>query len=401
MKVMRTERHLIKRSNPMWEKVDLFSFYSKKLYNMGNYIIKTEFEKTGRWIRNYELDKILQPEWVYRYELCSQSSQCQIILLDKNWKSFFKGIKDWSNKKGSNYNNMPRMPKYKEHRSIFMLKNLQCKIRNGKLDFVFAPFREFSGIPTKVTGKLMEVRFIPMGTCYYMEVVYETDALEKIPTNNSIIGIDLGVSNFATITNNIGLQPIVINGRPIKSMNQYFNKKLSTLRSRLKGENGWSNKMEFLNIKRREKIEYFMHCASKHIIDYCLTHGIDTIVIGKNDGWKDEVKLGKRNNQNFVFIPYEKFITKLRYKAENVGINFIETNESYTSGTSFLDNELPVKSNYDKSRRLKRGLFRSNDGTLINADVNGSYQIIKKVFPKLFDEGRNRGCGLHPVIVSL
>ena len=143
-----------------------------------------------------------------------------------------------------------------------------------------------------------------------------------------------------------------------------------------------------------------MHCASKKVIDYCLEFGIDTIVVGKNDGWKQETNMGKRNNQNFVHIPYEKFIPKLRYKAENYGINFIETEESYTSGTSFLDNELPERKNYDKSRRIERGLFQSNDGKIINSDLNGSYQIIRKVFPNAFEQW-DRGCGLHPVKINI
>ena len=142
-----------------------------------------------------------------------------------------------------------------------------------------------------------------------------------------------------------------------------------------------------------------MHNASKFIIDYCLRNNFDTIIIGKNDEWKQKIGLGKRINQNFIQIPFESLIHKIQYKAENIGIKVILTEESYTSGTSFLDYELPIKENYNKNRRVKRGLFQSSNH-LINADLNASYQIIKKVFPNAFADGIE-GVGLHPVRINV
>ncbi len=127
---------------------------------------------------------------------------------------------------------------------------------------------------------------------------------------------------------------------------------------------------------------------------------LNTIIIGNNKNWKRESKMSKKVNQSFVGIPHQDFINKIIYKAENVGIKVIITEESYTSGTSFLDGELPIKENYNKSRRIFRGLFRSNKGKLINADLNASYQIIRKVFPEAFAEGIE-GVGLHPVRVNI
>jgi putative transposase len=148
------------------------------------------------------------------------------------------------------------------------------------------------------------------------------------------------------------------------------------------------------------KIDYYMHCASKKVVQYCLDNNVGTIVIGKNSNWKNEVNIGHKNNQTFVSIPYRKFMLKLKYKAQNAGISVLETEERYTSGTSFIDNELPIKENYNKKRRVKRGLFASNDGIKINADLNGAYQIIKKVFPNAFEQG-NRGCAYHPVRINI
>ena len=400
MIVLRAERHLINRSNPMWKTIDYYCFQSKNVYNMANYIVRQEFIKNQKWIRNYELDKLMHDYDCY-YDLGSQASQNTLALLDKNWNSFFKGIKDWSKKKGKGYLGKPGLPKYKKKdgRFILMLKNIQCRIENSTIYFSWKPLNQFSGIKTKVTGKLMQIRFVPCGGSYYMEVIYETEIIEKQGINKNVVGIDLGVNNFATISNNIGLRPIIINGKVLKSMNQYYNKKKAKIQSQT--GNYWNKRISQLNNKRREKIDYYMHVASKRIVDYCVACNIDTIVIGKNDGWKQETNMGKRNNQSFNYIPYEKFISKLKYKAENEGIEVIETEESYTSGTSFLDNEMPIAKNYDKSRRIKRGLFRSNNGILINSDLNGSYQIIKKVFPNAFDGLWDRGCDLHPIRIKI
>ena len=143
-----------------------------------------------------------------------------------------------------------------------------------------------------------------------------------------------------------------------------------------------------------------MHKASREVINYCMGLNIDTIVIGLNKEWKQESKINKVANQTFTQIPYDSFISKIKYKAENVGIGVIVNEESYTSGTSFLDNELPIKENYNKSRRIKRGLFVSNNGIKINADLNGAYQIIKKVFPNTFVNGI-LGVDLHPVVINI
>ncbi|WP_233434049.1 transposase [Geobacillus sp. FSL K6-0789] len=223
-----------------------------------------------------------------------------------------------------------------------------------------------------------------------------------IRESNRVVGIDLGLNNFVTMVNNIGETPIVINGKGVKSINQYYNKQKAYFQSILKKQNGlnWSKRLEKLTLKRNNKIKDFMHKASRYVVDWCVKHNIDTIVIGKNDNWKQEVDLGKRLNQAFVQIPYDMFIEQLQYKCEEVGIKVVLTEESYTSGTSFLDGEAPIKENYDKNRRIKRGLFKSNKGILINADVNGAYNIMRKVFPKTFANGVE-GVGLHPVKLNV
>ena len=200
------------------------------------------------------------------------------------------------------------------------------------------------------------------------------------------------------VVNNFGEHPFIIKGGEIKSVNQYFNKKKAELQSDLKKKTGkdWSNRLEKLTNKRYEKIKYLMHCISKQLVDYCVLHNVDTLVIGLNKKWKQE----NGGKQNFTYIPYDLSINHVKSKCEQNGIKCIETEEGYTSGTSFLDNEEPIKENYDKKRRVYRGLFVSKSGKTINADVNGAYQIMKKVVPDAFSEGIE-GVGLHPVRFSI
>ena len=162
----------------------------------------------------------------------------------------------------------------------------------------------------------------------------------------------------------------------------------------------YTNRLHQLTRKRNFKIEDALHKISRFIVDTAVVNNTDTIVIGNNQGWKQSISLGRQVNQSFVTIPHQKLIDKICYKAQICGIRVIITEESYTSGTSFLDSELPTKDVYDKTRRIHRGLFRSIQGVLINADVNAGYQIMKKVFPNEFSDGIE-GAVFHPVRVNI
>ena len=387
----------------MWKTCDELCFKSKNLYNYANYIQRQRFINGEKIINCVDIQKLLKTHEAFK-ELGSNSAQQTLQLLDKTWKSFFFAIKDYS-KYPYKYLGKPNIPKYKDKngRYVCVLTNLQSQIKDGYLYFAFKPLKPYNNMfKTQVKGKHMQTRIIPKGSCYVLEIVYETEAPEVATESKNIIGIDLGLNNFATLTNNVGALPIVINGKGIKSHNQYWNKQVKLLSLDLKKKHNkhWSNELGRLTQKRNNKMEYFMHCASKYIVDYCIATGGDTIVIGHNNKWKQDSKMNKKVNQEFIQIPYENFINKLKYKCENQGIIFVETEESYTSGTSFLDNELPIAENYIKKRRIHRGLFKSNNGTLINADVNGAYQIMKKVFPNVFANGIE-GVGLHPIRVNV
>lgn len=400
----RVEKHIIKSNNKYYKMLDEYCFKSKNLYNYANYIIRQEFINNGKWIRYNELDKMLKEKensFDYRNMPMNSSAQQCLKLLDRNWKSFFASIKDYNNNP-SKYLGRPKLPKYKPKngRNVLILTNQNCKIKNGYIKFP----KKFKGllIKTKIRNGLQQVRVIPKDKYLVIEIVYKIEYVEPLVDNGRYVGIDLGLDNFATITNNCGLIPLIINGKGLKSINQYYNKQISHYQSIAKRVNklDYTNRISRLTNKRNNKVEDYIHKASRFLIDYCKNNDINTIIIGNNKNWKQNSKMNKKVNQNFIGIPYYNFIQKVRYKAEDFGIKVVITEESYTSGTSFLDNELPIKENYNKSRRKYRGLFVSNNGIKINADANGSYQIIKKVFPKAFAEGIE-GVGLHPFKVDL
>lgn len=404
--VSRTEKHIIKSSDNYFSLILSFCKQSKKLYNHANYLIRQEFMKNKKMLKYGDLDKILKADEEYpdyQNMPTAQSAQQILRLLDKNWKAFMVSIKDWSKNK-EKYSGRPELPKYlkKNGSYILILTNQNCKLKDGKIHFpkVFQGFT----INPKFTEKenvvsFQQVRLIPHKNRIVAEVVYNIDIPEIKADNQRYIGIDIGINNLATVCNNIGGSAFIINGKPLKSINQYYNKQVSRYREITKRMNkaDYSKRMDRLTEKRNSKIDDYLHKASRYIINYCVKNNIHTIVIGKNKEWKQNSRLSKKVNQNFVQIPFARLIEMIQYKAEEKGIAVMLTEESYTSGTSFIDNEEPVKENYNKARRISRGLFVSNNGVKINADLNGAYQILKKVVPIKWD----RGCVLHPFVVNV
>ena len=397
MKVNRVEQQIIRKNNPIYDVVDQYCFYSKNVYNQANYIIRQEFINNNNKLSAYDVQKLMQSMDCYK-ECGSQAAQKTIQLVDKMWKSYFKAIKDWK-KNPSKYLGMPRLPKYlpKDGRQVFMLKNIQCSLNNGQFRIAFKPFGGYT-VKTHAVGKLMQCRFVPKADYYVMEIVYEIEVPDAVEERIRICSIDLGTENLVTMVNNVGLQPVVIKGGAIKSVNQFYNKRKAEMQSQLKKETGrdWSKNLQKLTDKRYEKIKYLMHCASKKVVNYCVENKIDTLIIGLNKKWKQE----NENKQNFTYIPFDMFVKQIQSKCEEYGIEVVMTEETYTSGTSFLDKEQPIKENYNKERRVYRGLFIANNGKTINADVNGAYQIMKKVVPDVFNEGIE-GVGSHPIRLEI
>ena len=285
-----------------------------------------------------------------------------------------------------------------------MLTNQNCKLKDGIIRFPrafqwFTVKAAFVGQPDAV---FKQARIIPHGGEICIELVYEIPEVEEKADNGKYAAIDIGVDNLAALAWNTGKRPVLFKGTPLKSVNQYYNKQMAKRRSICERMNGRhsSKRIAQLTAKRNRKVEDYLHKASRKVVDLCAEQDVSVLVIGKNKGWKQEADLGRKVNQSFVQLPFARFIQMLQYKAESIGMKVVLTEESYTSGTSFLDGEAPVKACYDKSRRVHRGLFLANDGQRINADVNGVYQIMRKVFPNVNADGIE-GVALRPAVVTL
>lgn len=401
--VQRVEQKIIRKNHLKFKVIDQQCFHSKNLYNEANYEIRQKFIKHGEYISYNEMNFEFKTHENYKLTF-SQPANCTLRVLDKNWKSYFRAIKDW-NVHPDKYFKKPKLPKYlkKDGRFPWMIPNNQL-VYNYEKGTVYIRNRLLNDYQWKCRclGRIIQVRFIPRGSCYVMEIVYETEIPEVKAESNRIASIDLGVDNLVTMTNNIGLNPIIINGKGIKSINQYYNKRLAKEKSSLKIRHGkdWSKKLDSITFKRYQRIKNYIHNTSAYVVKWCVENEIDTLVVGKNKEWKQNVSMSKGSNQKFVDIPYQMLLQQFKYKCENVGIKYIETEESYSSGTSFLDGEEPIKQNYDKSRRIERGLFKSNSGSLINSDVNGSFQIMMKVFPNAFNGRYGIEAFLTPIVIN-
>ncbi|MFX1465088.1 MAG: RNA-guided endonuclease InsQ/TnpB family protein [Promethearchaeota archaeon] len=401
-RVTRTEHIWLTPTNSLSHMCHL----SKNLYNEANYAIKQSLKAQGTWIRYTQLYHQLKLSTNYQ-QLPAQTGQQILRLLDSAWNSFFKAIKEWK-RHPEKFKKKPRPPKYKkkngEHLLVFT--NQQCRIKNNVL--LFPKKLNFAcDITTRLadTTDLREVRILPKGVGYACEIVYQKVIAPKAPDKRRIAGIDLGVSNIITMVNNIGKKPIVVkdDGRGIKSINQFYQKEKARLQSiydRQEIQDG--TKMKKLRVTYDRKSKDYLHKLSRSLINWCVQHRIGKLVIGYNPEWKQQVDLGKWNNQTFVLIPYMKLINMIQYKTEEQGIAVELVEESHTSKCSFLDNETIEHHEQYLGKRVRRGLFRSAQGLLINADVNGACNIVRKSEPNAFTQLKADGVGgcfmgLHPV----
>ncbi|MFX0183414.1 MAG: RNA-guided endonuclease InsQ/TnpB family protein [Candidatus Hodarchaeota archaeon] len=391
---------IVTRTEQIWSKphrtLSWLCHLSKNLYNEGNYQIRQELFKTNNWIRYNALYHRMKSSENY-HQLPAQTAQQVLKILDRNWTAFFRAIKAWTDDK-SKFKGRPKPPRYKPKNGEFLLvfTNQQVKLKEKSLLF---PQKVGFSLKTRLpdTTDLREVRIIPKGVGYVVEIIYQKEVHPKPLNKENIVAIDLGVRNLITTVNNNGFKPFVIKGGAVKSMNQYYNKARARIQSTYDRQGIKTGKaMHRLTTKRNKKINDYFHKTSRKIIEYCVINDIKTVVIGYNPDWKQHCHLGKKNTQNFVTIPYYKLIQQLDYKATEEGITVIQQEESYSSKCSFLDNEPIEHHTNNLGRRMTRGLFKSHKGTIINADVNGAYNILKKAFLNAVDADRIEVVGLHP-----
>lgn len=368
------EKHIIKNN----KELDELCLNSKNLYNKALYLVRQHYFKTEGYLNYFGVNKLMiNSKDVDYYALPTRVSNQTLRLLDNNFKAFFALNKK---KRAGKYNKPVRIPKYlnKDGRYIAIFHKdavSRVYIRKGIIKLSSLSIE----IPTRVTeSNLVEVRVLPRNNHHVVEVAYKVDDVKPKSDNGRYASIDLGLDNLATVSSNIA-KPFIINGRPLKSINQYYNKEKARLQSHLKGNKKTSKRIYSITNIRNNKVKDYLHKSSRKIVNFLVSNNISTLIIGYNEEWKQNINLGRTNNQTFVNIPFLTFINQLNYKCKLEGINVILTEESYTSKCSFLDNELIEKHESYLGKRIKRGLFKSAKGKLINADLNGSLNILRKV----------------------
>jgi putative transposase len=407
------EQHCIKKSDPDFAVIDVAAFAAKNLYNRANYEVRQSFFHQGRYLDNVKVYHRVKGMEAYR-ALPAKVSNDILRHLHKNWTAFFEA-RDAYDEDPSRFTGRPHPPKYKpKEKGRFLL--IYDKQALGKRAFKKTGKIVPSGLPiqidTKVSWEALDnVRIVPRGSHYVIEVVYTVEEKAAAVDPHLIAAIDLGVNQLAAITSNKpGFHPVLVNGRPLKDLNHFYNQQRAHHQSRLaKHHHKTSHQLDRITTKRNRRVNAYLHTASRRIMDVLVSEGIGTVVIGLNRGWKQEVEMGKHNNQTFVQLPHSRFIEMLQYKAQLVGITVIVREESYTSKASFLDlDEIPT---YDPKRSEKpkfsgkretRGLYRASNGRRMQADVNGSYNSLRKEFPNAFSESQVRpgqeigGCAVAP-----
>lgn len=399
-----TQKNNLIIDNLSTEIIEKLCFHSARLYNYGLYQVRQHFFATGQY-NNYNSNYHNCKDNENYKILLSDTSQQILRIVDRDFKSFFGLL---FLKKQGKYTAKVNIPRYKgkEDLGILAIQGRSARVKNGKvLVGINKSFREKYNIEQKLltfilpknlknVTTLQELRIIPKynGKGFDIEFIYNSKFLnnEKINLNkNNFLSIDPGVSNLATCFSLVNGSPssFIIDGRKLKNINYYYNKKKAKLQTVYEKQKIKTNTKRFIRLSegRKNRINDYFNKTVKYITTHCIKNNIGTIVLGYNVGQKDSVNIGKKNNQNMVMIPLMKFRQKLESKCELLGIDLIKQEESYTSKASSYDLDLiPVykKESNDEIKfsgvRTKRGLYKTSDKHLLNADLNGAINILRK-----------------------
>lgn len=369
------------------EPLDNLFRISNNLYNQALYHFRQRLDADGTWLWYNDMDKLMKQthntEGQCNYKLLkSQCSQQILRVLDKSIKAYCKSVKDWKAHKDK-YKAMPQMPHYRKRGSMFNLyyTNQSCTIKEGTIRlakdlFVQIPQWDKYGDCIK---SFCQVRLIPGSRNIKVEIIYSKEIKKVDVDKTKYAAIDLGLDNLATMVT--AESCTIWSGKYLKSYNNHFNKTLSHLQSikDMQGMKKTTRRIDRMYDKRDRYIEDAFHKMSRQIVNTLVQKKIGMLVVGYNAGWKQNTGMGKRNNQKFVQIPFARLTDYLRYKCEMIGIEFVVHEESYTSKCDALALEPIGKHEKYLGRRVKRGLFRSSNGKVINADQNGALNILRKV----------------------
>ncbi|MEG4306202.1 transposase [Microcoleus sp. D3_18a_C4] len=372
------ERHIIKPNHRFYREADRLSWLCKNLYKSANYIYRQNFFASQQ-TNAQAVDRTLKTSPDYK-ALPAKVAQSTIGLVLKASTSYYLAVRNYQ-EDPTKFKVAPKIPHYKGSKErkrgdgrYVVVFNCQAVSKKALKKGYARPSGTNIWLPSKVTS-ILEIRIVPKVGCYVVEVLYEK--LEQLlQVNQTVAAIDLGLNNLATLTYNVpGLVPTILEGRAVKSTNQYCNQVSSALKSLLPAAQKNSKKLAPLWHKPHCKVDYYLHTTSSAIIKELVNHQRGLLAIGWNHDFQDGINTGKVNNQNFACIPHRRVVQMLQYKGQLAGIKVVLVEESYTSKCSAWDWE-PIQQHSDYiGSRVKRGLFRTQTGRFINADVNGYLNI--------------------------
>ena len=382
------ERHLIKPSHELYATLDDLTFKAKNLYNHGLYLYRQSYFEHKKNPDNpvlswADIDKTLRKQGHDDIRaLPSKVAGTVLKNLGENISSFWKLVRL---KNKGELNQKPKLPGYLHKTEgryplSFNYQTFGAK-RGSNNELFLCPKGINLPIPTKVSNP-KQVRITPSHNNFIIEVIYDAEERTQKQTSK-YAGIDLGVDNFATVTFSTHNNPLIIKGLELKSINQGYNRLIAKAQEQLPAPQRTSKHIHRLWSRRSWILTTKIHQMTAFLATLFDEMRIEKVFIGKNNNWKQNLPFGKKVKQRFAFLPYETFIEQLQYKCQLRGIAVITQEESYTSKASFLDgDDIPVYGEVDNpkfsGRRIKRGLYRTGDGQLINADVNGAYNIMRK-----------------------
>lgn len=366
---------------------------AKNLANEAIYNVRQYYFTEGEYLK-YEKNYALLKDSPNYKMLNSNMAQQILKEVDGSFKSFFGLLK--LAKKGKYSFRDCKLPHYLPKDGFVTLVIGFVRLNENRLILPYSQMYKKTHksveikIPPILAGKrVKEIRIIPKSGARFFEIqyTYEAECIQRNLNKNNALALDLGVNNLVTAVSSEG-RSFIIDGRKLKSVNQWFNKenaRLQGIKDRQGDKRRTTNRQKILADKRNRQVNDYMSKTAKKIINYCIAHNIGTLVVGYNETFQRNTDIGKQNNQNFVNIPYGKLRSKLEYLCELNGIAFVKQEESYTSKASFWDKDvIPVynadnpQKYYFSGKRIQRGLYKTSDGMLLNADVNGALNILRK-----------------------
>ena len=389
------ERHWIKENHELYSVCDDLTFKAKNLYNAGLYQVRQSIFERDRCQEEVKPSILTWVELVSQFRrdkqrdmlaLPSKVSTNILKLIGSTTHSYYQLLRCYHDKSNLSVTAKPNPPRYlHKTEGRYMVEFTSQTIpkkRGSNGELILCPKDLNLHIQTQVENPKC-VRIVPRLGAFVIEVIYEVEEVPLKHTGN-YAAIDLGVDNLASITFSNGFNPLLVKGSKIKSINQGYNRLIAKAQSKLPKNQRTSKHIHRLWRNRELKLQSELHKITSFLSLYFDEMSVEKVFIGKNVGWKQEVAFGKKTNQTFVNIPYNTFISQLTYKCKLRGIEVIEQEESYTSKASFVDqDEIPVYGKTEEKpqfsgKRISRGLYRTKQGFLLNADINGSYNILVK-----------------------